>query len=886
MRRADHVDADDRLVAERGDPVRPAPSKRDAVAGGELDRLVADLEARPPLQEQVGLLAGVRARPAGRRVAGLELPHRELERAVERRRQSSNRNAPSSRRPLRPAAAHDPATLPSSASSRNGDGAERLRDVRSVSSDGSSRPRSTWLSIETETPAPADSAASVRLGVTAPADRRAELAALDVAEVRSTLISASPKPMLASGAMSRRPTPSGVLVTGAAGGLGSALVAALLARGDRRRALDRAPSRSGRECARTPSTCSTTGAPPRAGRLPRRGRASGTSSRSPAARCRTRRCASIRPTCRLLRLPVVARPEPGHGVDRAGRGAAAPAGGRRRPLDHALLVHRRARRLRAPGYAAAKPGLLGLCGRWRPRSAPTASGSTRSRPATSRRRATCAVGARARLVRPAPRGVRARPARHAARHRGHVPRADRPAARDGPGVRRRRPDDRAAGAGARASQAREGREIETTIVSLPYPDPEVSSQVARDGVTDSSSGSRPTTAGRLGRGVQRRRRGLGGGRGPRDGAVRDRPRSVEPRGDAADLFSTASGSSAPAPATSPGPGSTWRSRPCGSAAGEPLYRLLGGLGAARCRTSTTWRAAATRTSRRSARAASAGLRHLLPEGRRRRRGRSRDGRGGARARCRPAAPPRRERHLGVPAGAAAARPDGRARHRLRRAAGPRPPDRPWRSARAAADAGVRERGLWSEADAYARIRARQADVYCFSPYWVGSIAAFHRLAHVAHLEGCRSASTPRRARARAGRRPPRAADAAEHRRGAPADRARDGERHPDAPLPIATAPRGPLPDGVDLDAEARRPPARPTSARWRSAAARSGCRSPSRAPSAGAPRRCSAASAARAGRRRPRGRARRACACRPAAPRGARRARAGGRRRSSRPSTG
>jgi len=44
-------------------------------------------------------------------------------------------------------------------------------------------------------------------------------------------------------------------------------------------------------------------------------------------------------------------------------------------------------------------------------------------------------------------------------------------------------------------------------------------------------------------------------------------------------------------------------------------------------------------------------------------------------------------------------------------------------------------GLWSEADAYARIRARQADVYCFSPYWVGSISAFHRLAHVAHHEG-------------------------------------------------------------------------------------------------------------------------------------------------------
>ena len=44
-------------------------------------------------------------------------------------------------------------------------------------------------------------------------------------------------------------------------------------------------------------------------------------------------------------------------------------------------------------------------------------------------------------------------------------------------------------------------------------------------------------------------------------------------------------------------------------------------------------------------------------------------------------------------------------------------------------------GLWSEADAYARIRARTADVFCFSPYWVGSIAAFQRLSHVAALEG-------------------------------------------------------------------------------------------------------------------------------------------------------
>jgi glucarate dehydratase len=44
-------------------------------------------------------------------------------------------------------------------------------------------------------------------------------------------------------------------------------------------------------------------------------------------------------------------------------------------------------------------------------------------------------------------------------------------------------------------------------------------------------------------------------------------------------------------------------------------------------------------------------------------------------------------------------------------------------------------GLWSEAEAYDRITSRQADVFCLSPYWVGSLAAFHRLAHVAHLEG-------------------------------------------------------------------------------------------------------------------------------------------------------
>ena len=44
-------------------------------------------------------------------------------------------------------------------------------------------------------------------------------------------------------------------------------------------------------------------------------------------------------------------------------------------------------------------------------------------------------------------------------------------------------------------------------------------------------------------------------------------------------------------------------------------------------------------------------------------------------------------------------------------------------------------GLWSEAEAYDRIRRRQADVYCFSPFWVGSIGSFHRLSWLAHYEG-------------------------------------------------------------------------------------------------------------------------------------------------------
>ena len=44
-------------------------------------------------------------------------------------------------------------------------------------------------------------------------------------------------------------------------------------------------------------------------------------------------------------------------------------------------------------------------------------------------------------------------------------------------------------------------------------------------------------------------------------------------------------------------------------------------------------------------------------------------------------------------------------------------------------------GLWTAADAYRQMAARTADVYCFSPYFTGSLAQFQRLSWPAHLEG-------------------------------------------------------------------------------------------------------------------------------------------------------
>jgi glucarate dehydratase len=44
-------------------------------------------------------------------------------------------------------------------------------------------------------------------------------------------------------------------------------------------------------------------------------------------------------------------------------------------------------------------------------------------------------------------------------------------------------------------------------------------------------------------------------------------------------------------------------------------------------------------------------------------------------------------------------------------------------------------GLWTSEDAYRQMTQRSADVYCLSPYWVGSLLEWQRLCHVAHLEG-------------------------------------------------------------------------------------------------------------------------------------------------------
>ena len=44
-------------------------------------------------------------------------------------------------------------------------------------------------------------------------------------------------------------------------------------------------------------------------------------------------------------------------------------------------------------------------------------------------------------------------------------------------------------------------------------------------------------------------------------------------------------------------------------------------------------------------------------------------------------------------------------------------------------------GLWRISDVYEVIRQRAADVLCFSSNWVGTLTQFHRLSHIAHMEG-------------------------------------------------------------------------------------------------------------------------------------------------------
>jgi L-alanine-DL-glutamate epimerase-like enolase superfamily enzyme len=44
-------------------------------------------------------------------------------------------------------------------------------------------------------------------------------------------------------------------------------------------------------------------------------------------------------------------------------------------------------------------------------------------------------------------------------------------------------------------------------------------------------------------------------------------------------------------------------------------------------------------------------------------------------------------------------------------------------------------GLWTVEDAFRQMNSRTADVYCFSPYFTGSLAQFQRLCWLAHYHG-------------------------------------------------------------------------------------------------------------------------------------------------------
>ncbi len=87
-------------------------------------------------------------------------------------------------------------------------------------------------------------------------------------------------------------------------------------------------------------------------------------------------------------------------------------------------------------------------------------------------------------------------------------------------------------------------------------------------------------------------------------------------------------------------------------------------------------------------------------------------------------------------------------------------------------------GTWTPEDALRQMLARAADVYCFSPYFTGSLAQFQRLSWMAHYQGlqiCRH--THGELGIFADGLPPHFADAAERGGGKPADGAYDDRRH-------------------------------------------------------------------------------------------------------------
>jgi glucarate dehydratase len=111
-------------------------------------------------------------------------------------------------------------------------------------------------------------------------------------------------------------------------------------------------------------------------------------------------------------------------------------------------------------------------------------------------------------------------------------------------------------------------------------------------------------------------------------------------------------------------------------------------------------------------------------------------------------------------------------------------------------------GLWRVADAWNVIRRRACDVLCFSPYWVGSLGHFHRLASVAALEGiatCKHTHGELGLAAAAGQQAllslPRIVPGHQQTAAMMADDILT------APLPIATGPRWGVPTGAGLGVE-------------------------------------------------------------------------------------